>query len=108
MTAWRSNTLLAGVRKETAEQISQRDNGSREATRNPQSHHVSQSMPVAEEVQPDQNSCPAVLTVVWVVLELMSVPGKPQDCMNVRFVNEVIYAIVGLYSEYLFSIVDLL
>ena len=26
-------------------------------------------LPVAEEVQPDRNSCPAVLTVVWIVLD---------------------------------------
>ena len=26
-------------------------------------------LPVAEEVQPDHNSCPAVLTVVWIVLD---------------------------------------
>ena len=26
-------------------------------------------LPVAEEVQPDRNSCPFVLTVVWIVLD---------------------------------------
>ena len=33
-------------------------------------------LPVAEEVQPDRNSCPAVLTVVRIVL-IPTIPGKP-------------------------------
>ena len=32
-------------------------------------------LPVADEVQPDRNSYPAVLTVVWIVFD--SIPGKP-------------------------------
>ena len=36
-------------------------------------------LPVAEEVQPDRNRCPGVLTVVWIELDsnYTLIPGKP-------------------------------
>ena len=46
-------------------------------------------LPVAEEFQPDRNSCPAVLTVIWIVLDyyytcLLYTSPSPRDLSTSR------------------------